>query len=326
MPYSPQVKRNVYHQSQLNENMEDMEVSVVLCTYDPSYDVFRESVDSILDQTYENYELVIIVDGTDEVYERAEAEYANHEDVIIHLNDENEGLAASRNTGARLANGDIVAFIDDDAVADPAWLAELVTTYEQQDVLAAGGKMIPEWVARKPEFLPSEFYWLIGVTHTGFANGPGDVRNTLGSNISFKRDVFLALDGFSTTIGLQGDKQLQAEEPEFCARLLREYGEHVYYNPDAQVAHKIFEYRTDPHWLFKRAFWQGYSKRAMETLLSDSLTEENAFLGYLACTSFPRRIKRLIAKRERTEAIQLGALVALTATVGIGYLYGMKEW
>lgn len=303
-----------------------MEVSVVLCTYDPSsYTTFREAADSVLEQTYENHELVIVVDGTTETYERAEADYSHCDDVIIHLNETNEGLAASRNTGAALANGDVIAFIDDDAVADPEWLAELITTYEQHDALAAGGKMTPEWVAGRPQFLPSEFYWLIGVTHRGFASDPGEVRNTFGSNISFRRDVFLALDGFSTSIGLHGGKQLQAEEPEFCVRLRREYGAGVYYNPDAQVAHKVFEHRTNPLWLFKRAFWQGYSKRAMETLVADSAAEENAFLGYLARTSLPNRIKRTLIRRERTEAIQLGVLVALTATVGIGYLYGIID-
>jgi len=53
----------------------------------------------------------------------------------------------------------------------------------------------------------------------------------------------------------------------------------VWYDPDAEVAHKVFEYRTEFRWLVDRAFWQGYSKRAMESFVEDEGGEEGAFLG-----------------------------------------------
>ena len=82
------------------------------------YDYFCETANSILNQTYENAEVVMIVDGTQKVYDRVEADYGNRDDVIVSCNDENLGLLASRNRGAELATGDVVAFIDDDAIAD----------------------------------------------------------------------------------------------------------------------------------------------------------------------------------------------------------------
>ncbi|WP_338728725.1 glucosyl-dolichyl phosphate glucuronosyltransferase [Haladaptatus sp. DJG-WS-42] len=305
-----------------------MRVSVVLCTYSLDlYDAFEEAAESILAQTHPNHELIIVVDGTPEVYERVLEDYGARDDVRIHLNSENRGLLASRNTGAELADGDVVAFIDDDAVADPDWLAELVSVYEDHDALAAGGRMTPEWVAGKPTFLPAEFYWLIGVTHRGFADGPGEVRNTFGSNLSFKRDVFSELGGFDTAIGgRKGDKNLQGGETELCARLRQRYDSGVYYTPDARVAHKVFAYRTDPEWLVRRAFWQGYSKRAMEVLVPESSGEESDFLGKLLTEFAPERAKRLVFHPSLSGLLQLVMLVVLTGTVGLGYVYGMTKW
>ena len=307
-----------------------MLVSVVLCAYDPEmYGHVREAAESVLAQQYDDVELVLVVDGTDELYDQLIDEYGADENVVVHLNDENRGLLESRNTGAELAGGEVVAFIDADAVADERWVTELVETYEQTEAIAAGGKMVPEWIAGAPEFLPEEFYWLVGVTHRGFADGPGEVRNTFGSNISFRREVFLELGGFDPGIGgRKGDANLQGGETELCVRMRAEYGQRVMYNPDAEVAHKVFAYRTELPWLLDRAFWQGYSKRAMETLLPDESegAEESRFLGQLLTRFIPNRVKGLFARPSVAAVEQLVMLLVLTGTVGAGYAYGMTRW
>ncbi|MDY6775301.1 MAG: glucosyl-dolichyl phosphate glucuronosyltransferase [Halobacteria archaeon] len=307
-----------------------MKVSVVLCTYSlDMYDDFKEAVESLLSQTYDELEVVVVVDGTDEVYERVEDDYGGRDGVVLHLNDENLGLLRSRNKGAELSSGDVVAFIDDDAVADEEWVDELVATYQRHDALAAGGKMVPDWVAGKPSFLPEEFYWLVGVTHRGFVDDEEEqeVRNTFGSNISFRRDVFLKLGGFDPNIGgRKGDKNLQGGETELCARLYDEYGERVWYNPDAEVAHKVFDYRTSKKWLLERAFWQGYSKRAMEVLVPESGGEEDEFLGKLLLDFMPDRLRNAVVDLSLTEAKKFVMLGVLTMCVGLGYFYGISKW
>ncbi|PSP42224.1 glycosyl transferase family A [Halobacteriales archaeon QH_6_64_20] len=305
-----------------------MRVSVVLCTYDPAlYDAFREAADSVLAQTHEDRELVIVVDGAVELAERVEADYGDRENVLVHLNDANRGLLESRNTGADLATGEVVAFIDDDAVANGEWLSELVAAYERYDTLAAGGRMVPEWVAGEPRFLPAEFLFLVGVTHRGFADGPSEVRNTFGSNISFRREIFEELGGFDPAIGgRKGDSHLQGGETELGARLRHEYGSGVQYNPDALVAHKVFAYRTNPMWLAKRAFWQGYSKRAMAVLVPESGGEEGDFLARLLGEFVPGRLRRLFERPTRERAEELAALALLTACVGFGYVYGALKY
>jgi glycosyltransferase involved in cell wall biosynthesis len=306
-----------------------MRVSVVLCTHTlDRYDDLLEAAESVRNQTHGDVELVLVSDGSDAVTERYEADFGDAPDVTITALPENRGLLEARNHGAKVADGEVVAFIDDDAVADAEWVAELVEAYEYRDAVAAGGQMTPAWVAGKPSFLPAEFYWLVGVTHKGFGpnggrNLAGKVRNTNGSNISFQREVFLDLGGFDTEIGgRKGDANLQGGETELCARLREEYGQGVWYNPRAEVAHKIFEYRTDPKWLLDRAFWQGYSKRAMESLVEGSTDEESAFLGKLLTEFGPQRVRSLVAAPSRERAVQLLMLAVFTVVVGAGYCYG----
>jgi len=305
-----------------------MDVSVVICTYSfDMFDAFSESVESILDQTYDDIELIIVIDGNDELYGRVADEYGDLESVRIHLNEENVGLSASRNNALKYVTGDVVALIDDDAVADPHWIEELVDVYERRDAIAVGGRMVADWVAGKPEFLPAEFYWLIGVTYKGFAEPGEEVRNTFGSNISFKRSVLEKLGGFEPAVGRQGDNKLQAHETEFCARMQREYGQGVIYNPNAIVEHKVFDFRTDKQWLGKRAFWQGYSKRALEVLVPETTTdEESAFLRQLLFEFIPGRIKGLLLSPSIPKFKQFVTLLLLTGLVGAGYIYGLIKW
>lgn len=304
-----------------------MKVSVVVCTYAPElYDDFCEAVESLIEQTYDDVEVVAVVDGTTEVCERATADWGDHDAVTLHCNEENRGLSGSRNVGIELAAGDVIAFMDDDAVADESWIEELVSVYEDRDAIAVGGRMAPIWVADEPGFLPAEYHWLIGVTPPEFAEPGEEVRNTFGSNISFRADVLAELGGFDEGVGRRGEVNLQAEEPLLGAEMRRRYGQGVVYNPDAVVGHKVFAWRTDKWWLLDRAFWQGYSKRAMETLLpGESGGEESAFLRQLALESLPDRLRSLADSPDRSEAAQLLALVVLTATVGFGYLYGVLK-
>ena len=305
-----------------------MRVSVVVCEHTMArYDDVKEAVESLFDQTHDDVEVVLVSDGNERVCERFEAEYGDRADIVVRCLDDNVGLLDARNAGAEAASGEVVAFMDDDAIADADWVAELVAVYESSDLPAVGGKMVPAWVAGKPSFLPAEFYWLVGVTHRGFADGPGEVRNTFGSNISFRREVFLELGGFDTDIGgRQGDANLQGGETELCARMAETYGHGVYYNPDAEVAHKVFEYRTSLRWLLDRAFWQGYSKRAMETLVPASTGAESTFLGHLLRQSVPERLREFVTGPSVAGLLQFVFLFVFTAAVGAGYGYGVVRY
>lgn len=305
---------------------EDPRVSVVLCTYATDmFDHFSEAAESVLDQTYPDVELVVFVDGNDELCELVREEYAEADRVIIHCNEENRGLSFGRNKGVELASGDIVAFMDDDAVADEHWVAELVAAYRRHDALAVGGRMEPRWVAGRPDFLPEEFYWLIGVTYRGFPTEETEVRNTFSSNLSFRREAFQKIGAFETHLGKRGSNDLQGAETELCSRLGEKFGRGVIYKPEAVVEHKVFDFRTDIGWLVERAFWQGYSKRMMEDETPEAIGTEWGFLGQLLGTFIPQRVGGLLRRPSLIKVTQLVMFVVLLGAVGAGYAFGTVD-
>jgi glycosyltransferase involved in cell wall biosynthesis len=303
-----------------------MQVSVVVCTYAMDrYDAFTEAVESALAQTYEPIEVVLVVDGNPEVFERVQADFGDVEDVVTHCNDENRGISYSRTKGAKLASGEVVAMIDDDAVAHEDWIESLVAVYDARDAVAVAGDVRPDWQTEKPDFFPAEFYWLVGCVEPGFAEDGEEIRNGYGSNISFRRDVFLEAGGYDTHTGRRGDKHVQAHEAPVCIRIRELTGKGVIYTDDAVVEHTLFDYRGEFRWLVFRSFWQGYSKRVMALLYPDADGDETAYLRFLFLDRVPRRVKGLVTKPSVAAVLQLVAMVVFTGAVGLGYLYGLAK-
>lgn len=290
-------------------------VSVVVCAHRTDrFQDLLEAIDSLKAQSYSRIEIIMVIDGNPELYEMAK-NMAEDSRIGITLNDRNLGLSESRNRGISMAKGDIIAFFDDDAIAEVNWVEELVRMYRELDAIAAGGCILPLWLACEPRCLPEEFYWLIGATHKGFPEEVGEVRNTFGSNLSFKSDVLRALGGFRGEMGVKAKGQLQSEETEICDRMKDKFGKGVIYNNKAIVHHKVFPERLRWRFLLGRAFWQGYSKRVMKEL-GHSLAEEGRFLSSLQ-TGVIERVK----SGSVTKYCQLAVLLALTSAVGLGYAY-----
>lgn len=289
-----------------------MKASVIVCTHRMDrYEDFKEAVSSLYRQSHPDVEVVAVIDGNEKLFNRIKEEGIKIDRLL--LNERNLGLSQSRNRGANEASGDIIVFFDDDAVADTNWIKELVRMYEERDAIAAGGKLLPKWISGKADFLPEEYYWLIGATHKGFPEEITEVRNTYGSNLSFKAEVIRALDGFKSGSGMKGSGLLQGAETELCQRMKEKFGKGVVYNPAAIIYHKVFPERLRMKYLLKRTFWQGYSKRVMQET-GHPLGEEQRFMGVLFA-GVGRRIKA----KSPTAFKQLAVLAIFTFSVFLGY-------
>lgn len=304
-----------------------MKVSIVVCTYTMErYDDFVEAVESALDQTYEPIEVVLVSDGNTDVADHMREDFGHHGNVRVHCTEENRGISHVRTRGAEVATGELVAFLDDDAVAEPDWIEQLVETFRSTDAVAVGGRLAADWLVERPSFFPEEFYWLVGVTEKGFADHLDEVRNTYGSNIAYDREAFLSVGGYDEETGRKGDRHVQAHEAPACIRIREEYGRGVIYNENAVVYHKLFDYRGEFTWLVKRAFWQGYSKRVMNKLYPDEDGNEGDYLRTLFLRYIPERLKRIITSPSRSEIEQLVSIFVFTAAVGFGFLYGLLTY
>ena len=313
--------------------MPELPVSVIVPTYSMErYPDLTACIDSISAQTYPEIEIIVTVDGNEQLTERLQRKYVSSDDIRIVSNGQNAGPISRANLGAICATGELVVLTDDDAVAETDWIERLVEAYRRHDAVAVGGKIVPEWVAGEATHIPAEFYFLIGAASRGV--GPdgdreqaGEIRNGMGSNLAVRAETFEALGGFEPTVGgRKGDKQMQGGETELCIRLADEFGEGVWYVPDALVEHRIYEYRTDSVWLLKRAFWQGVSKRGMARFVPESSSDETAFLRRLVGEYLPERVRGLVSEPTSAKLQQFVMLLVLTFATGLGYLYGYYHW
>src|SRR5688572_6408497 len=137
-----------------------LDVSVVICAYsEERWPDLVAAVASARRQTVSAREVVVVVDHNHGLLERARVHLP---DVTVVENTSARGLSGARNSGVAAAQGAIVAFLDDDAVAAPDWLARLVAGYGDARVLGVGGAIDPVWGGNRPGWLPEEFFWVVG--------------------------------------------------------------------------------------------------------------------------------------------------------------------
>lgn len=306
-----------------------MFVSVIVCTYrSDDYENVLDVVASLLNQTYPEIEIIIVVDGNEGLRKKIATIYNTQDNIQVIASEESIGASGARNLGIRRARGDIIAFLDDDTVTEKRWIEDMINTYQKNDAIAVAGTVLPIWLTKKPDYLPEELYWLVGSTYEGFAKeGVTHVRNALGANMSFKREVFEKVGSFNQDFGFarKGASYIQGEEPEFALRMQNTLGKGVIYNPNLIVYHKVPEWKTRLRILLRRAFYQGYSKALLKKLSRSPkpLASEESYLKDLLLKYIPRRIRRVFLWFEPlAEMKQLLVLLVSILAVGLGFVYG----
>lgn len=181
-------------------------VSVIICAYSlERLDDVREAVDSISGQTRPVHQLIVSVDHNPELLNRLGETLPSS--VILTANSGVKGLSETRNTGIRIATGDIIAFMDDDAVAEKDWLEKLLVPFRDEQVAAAGGRIVPRWQeGTRPEWFPGELDWIVGCTYTGMSRSSNLLRNVIGCNMAFRAVIFNSIGLFDTAVGRTGKK------------------------------------------------------------------------------------------------------------------------
>jgi len=234
-------------------------VSVVICAHtEERWEVTLKAVASVQSQQPAPHQIILVVDHNLKLQTRLAERLSD--DVRVVPNDNERGLSGARNMGVALATGDIVAFLDDDAVAHAGWLAGLTRSYADPDVIGVGGRAEPGWDVRRPAWWPGEFDWIVGCTYTGMERGV--VRNMLGCNASFRRDLF-AIGGFSSGIGRSASdrRPMGGEETEFCIRAAKARPGGVFvYDDQAVITHHVPLARQSFSYFRSRCLAEGRSK------------------------------------------------------------------
>jgi GT2 family glycosyltransferase len=304
-----------------------MSTSVVICAYtEDRWDDIRAAVESVERQRRRPHELILVVDHNPDLHLRLKREYP---DAVVVENTAERGLSGGKNTGTAIAAGEFVAFLDDDAVADPGWLEALEGGFGDPAVVGVGGRTLPLWAAgRRPAWFPEEFDWTVGCTYRGMPEQRSPIRNVMGGNAAFRRELITEVGGFRSGIGrsVQGRKSrpLGCEETEFCIRLAqRRPGSVMLYEPDAVIGHKVPAARSRFSYFRSRCYAEGLSKALVTASVGagDGLASERAH----ALKALPRGVLRGVADALRGDPAGLGraaAIVVGLAWTAWGYLIG----
>lgn len=175
---------------------------------------------------------------------------------ILYLQEPRTGLSYARNTGIANARGDVVAFLDDDAWAEPNWLSVHWKVYSSDPaIVCVGGKIVLDWPSRhRPRWLRPSFLGYLGAYDLGNDSRDLSPRDLLpfGGNISFRRSTLEALGGFRNDLGRSGNRLGAGEEDELCRRLLKA-GHRIVYEPNAVVHHIVLPFKLKPDFFFRLA-------------------------------------------------------------------------
>ncbi|REE98927.1 glycosyltransferase family 2 protein [Thermomonospora umbrina] len=321
-----------------------MNISVVICAYtERRWEDVHAAVASVRAQSRPPEEIVLVVDHNPDLRTRLSASLP---DAVVVENAEGRGLSGGKNTGVAVARGDVVAFLDDDAVAAPGWLDAFAGHYDDPRVMGVGGRTLALWPGspsserlrlghpppggddpteggRRPGWFPEEFDWTVGCTYRGMT--PGPIRNLMGGNASFRREAFTVAGGFAGGIGRDhGRRPLGCEETEFCIRLRQAAPKaELIYDDAAVIWHRVPDERARFAYFRERCYAEGLSKALVTRSVGaqDGLASERAH----ALRTLPRGAVRGLREAACGDLGGLGRAAAITvglAWTAWGYAVG----
>ncbi|MBV9734810.1 MAG: glycosyltransferase [Acidisphaera sp.] len=240
-----------------------MLISAAICTYE-RYDSLGRGLAALARQTLppRHYE-VIVIDNSPEA-----ATSARYRRVVrrprglrwFHLPE--PGLARARNLAVQQARAPLLAFIDDDAIAPPRWLAALLEGFAAfgEDVHMIGGPVRPRWATPRPAWLADGLLGYLSLIERGRRRrvlGPDEW--VAGTNVAYRLERLRAAGGFATALGRIGPGVLLSNEETELARRMAAAGGRTGWVPKAAVRHCIDAARLDRSWFRRRAAWQAVS-------------------------------------------------------------------
>lgn len=248
-----------------------MLVSIVVCTYNRAgllsrlLDSLRRELEGI------DGEVVVVDNGSsDDTAAVVEREAAGAVAPIRYVSELQPGLSHARNRGVREARGEILVFIDDDALPEPGWLAAHLMPYATDIRIGTVGgpiELLFEPPDARPRWLSARFEGTLG--RYGLGPEPKEYDDRLetpsGGNMSFRRPALEDVGSFDTGLGRVGDAFRSGEEFELAHRLF-DRGWRGAYEPGARVLHVIDSERLRLRYFRRRFLWNWRSSEQLARL------------------------------------------------------------
>jgi glucosyl-dolichyl phosphate glucuronosyltransferase len=334
--FTKQEKGRIMKKSSYKPATKQSDISVVICAYtEKRWDDLVAAVASLQQQSLQPCETLVVIDHNPSLLEKAHTEFnpacnPGYSEVIVLENREARGLSGARNSGIAAAKGTIVAFLDDDAVAATDWLMHLAAGYTEPQIVGVGGSIDPHWETGRPAWFPREFDWVVGCTYRGMPWQPKAVRNLIGANMSFRREVFAAVGGFRTGVGQVGASMLRCDDTEFCIRVGQQWpNAQLLYMPQALVYHHVPAERATWRYFYTRCYTEGLAKALVATLVGTQagLSAEWDYTLRTLPTGVLKGLRDFERYLDGTGLARAAAILAGLSLTTTGYLIGqLTEW
>ncbi len=303
---------------------EKLSISVIICAYTMDRWVdLQQAIQSVKGQSIRPEEIILVIDHNPMLYSLAQNTI---EGVCIIENREAKGLSGARNSGIAVATAQVIAFMDEDAIAEPVWIEHLVAGFKDKDVIGIGGQVKPIWPGSEPEWLPEEFGWVVGCTYKGLPTSNSQIRNPIGCNMAFRRSVLNLAGGFRNGIGRVGTVPMGCEETELSIRIRQAIpGSKIIYLPEAIVYHHVPAWRTHWSYFINRCYSEGISKATISSLVGagDSLSSERQYVAKTLSSSVFKNLQDGIIHRELVYLKRAVAIMVGLSLTTAGFLTGI---
>jgi len=243
-----------------------VEISVIICSYNRQ-DYIIEAIDSLFHQTVSKnrYEVLVVDNNSKDQTAVLVKQYIDeHPEMNASYHSEKQqGASFARNTGAMLAKGSLLVFMDDDAVAAPDYLERILSFYQSHpDVSGLGGRIIPKYIPSEPVWMSHFVSSLVGNFHYSDQVEPFKPgKYPLESNMIVKKTDFDAVGGFNTALpGVVGTLRIGGEGKEFFLKL-QKAGKVIYYDPSVKVQHVVEVQKLTPEYMYRVASGIGRGER-----------------------------------------------------------------
>jgi glycosyltransferase involved in cell wall biosynthesis len=299
-------------------------VSVVICTHNRGF-YLRKAIASVVgqDMPASEYELIIVDNkSTDDTAEVAASFAAPN---VRYIHEPQLGLCFARNTGWRNAAGTYVAYLDDDAIAEPGWLASIKAAFESDPAAGVvGGKVDPIWEGERPAWMSDNVSF--SLTIVDWSIEPKQIPDVrvewlVGANMAIPRSVLAEVGGFDPRLDRIGTNMLSGGDV-FLQKQILGRGYTCLYHPGMAVRHLVPPSRLHKKWFRRRYYWQGVSDAVMELITDNPSTLGRFWRGLVRAGELlakPRALVEIFLPTDHPDKFQERCFTI----IAIGHVVGL---
>lgn len=296
-----------------------MKLSIIICTYNRAQYI-NNALKSLKNQTLNEklYEIIVVNNNSTDHTEQVVKDFQKEHKILNfkYVIESNQGLSFARNKGIKVATGDYISFIDDDAVANEHFAEYIIEAFENySEYIALGGKVIPVYEeGNEPLWMSKYIERLVSKVDYGDKIKEFKSKYPVGCNMAFRKDVFNKIGGFNTSLNLRADDK-------YVFYKIKKAKLKVLYFPDAVVMHNIEKERTTEKFIIRLSRLNGRSERIRLNTDSKVKSFFHSFIFILKIfASYLLFLKFLLNK----EVIKGKYLVKVMLNTFYGYIFYNK--